>query len=135
MSRRKTGSADLPFLDYSTAPKRSTTRPAKRAKQPAWLIPAGIGAGAIALLTGVVVYLSGAGDGKGKPANPQTALLAGSNRETRPNQSAKSSDKPAAGTSQSSPKPTGIASTVAEENGARFGFPTQCCPGASDSEA
>ena len=52
---------------------RSTTRPAKRGKQPAWIIPAGVGAAAIALVAGVAVYFSFAGDNKDKSANPQTA--------------------------------------------------------------
>ncbi len=67
------GVASLPFIDFSTTPTRSTTRLAKRGKQPAWIIPAGVGAAAIALVAGVAVYFSFAGDNKDKSANPQTA--------------------------------------------------------------
>ena len=41
--------------------------------------------------------------------------LAGSNHKTQPNQSAKSTDKPAAGKRRADPKPTGAASTAATE--------------------
>ena len=106
--------AGLPFLDYSTTPKRSTPRPAKGAKQPAWLIPAGIGLGAIAIVTAVFTYFI-AGDAKDKSASPQSASLAGGDHQTQPNHSAKSSDKPAAGKDKTNPKPTGIASTATTE--------------------
>ncbi len=107
--------AGLPFLDYSTTPKLSMARPPKKSKsrQPAWLIPVGVGLGTIALVTAVLTYFF-AGDAKNKPVNPQTASLAGGDREAQSSHS-KSPAKPAVGTSEPSPKPTGSTSTTVTE--------------------
>ncbi len=119
------GVASLPFIDFSTTPTRSTTRPAKRGKQPAWIIPAGVGAAAIALVAGVAVYFSFAGDNKDKSANPQTAdhgyvvPVAGDPRAgapTPPKLSAGPSEELAIGTGAPIPKRAVADSTGAAEN-------------------
>ncbi len=118
--------AGLSFLDESTAPKRSMTRPAKKSKQPAWLIPAVVSTVAIALVAAVLTYFFG-GDNKGKPANPQTASLANGDREAPP--SVKSSGKATAGTSQPNPRSTGIGATAArEETHAAVSLPDPALP-------
>ena len=106
--------AGLQFLDYSTAPKRSPTRSAKKSKQPAWVVPTVVGAGTLAVVAAVAACFLG-GDGKGKPSSSQTASLPGGDREAQRNQPAKSTDKPARGASQPSPKQTSVASTAAIE--------------------
>ena len=105
------GIANLPFLDYAKGQTRTTARPVKKANQAAWLIPAGLSGAAIAVVIGIVVYLSFAGDGKGKSSNPQTASLAGGDREPTPKPPARST----AGAAEPSPKPTADAAVGAVE--------------------
>ena len=117
------GIAGLPLSDYSTA--RSAIRPAKKKSLPAWVIPAGVGGATIAIVAGIAIYMSLAGDGGGKPPSSQVASLAAGDRESSLKQSGKLSDKLPA---ERVPKPAAAVPAVPAEKTGSSVSPTSTVP-------
>ena len=102
----------LSFLDHASVRTRAMAHAPVRKKKSGWLVPAVVGVGSLALVSGAVAYVVFTGVGKDNPPNSQTAQLGESGRGAK-GSAAKSSENSPAAASGVSLKSTGRGASCA----------------------